>query len=337
MVTNLPNAPAEPTGITALLFAESRARKAEYKNIMRGRQNCTVAATLAAIAKEDNRPERSKKRRRIRSAAAAYYPELPASETDSEPDNSGEELEVPTLQEDSAILRQALPTRSAGKRQASAEHALSNRTKRQSRRSRDGECPFASDAEPEFSVPANASSGYRARKYPMAILLPIQDGRNVVIRNGIPAQLTTLLRDEVNKWLTDDFSIAIWNDADHGGNYVCMLTASEGFVGSHHLPKDHGAFRACRTCSTSIEDGGLAAPRPCIMLRADAKGEYILFLPLPDDLRMGKGWKERGFWVNETPRAPPPLLDVLRARGSRNVRLKRGSIIGLPTGGSDIG
>ena len=37
------------------------------------------------------------------------------------------------------------------------------------------------------------------------------------------------------------------------------------------------------------------------MLRADAKGEFILFLPLAEDLREGKVWKARGFWVYETP------------------------------------
>ena len=75
-----------------------------------------------------------------------------------------------TLQGVLAVSRKTLPTRSAGKLQASADHVLSKRAKRRSRRSREDECPFASDAEPESYVPTTASSGRRAEEYPIAIL-----------------------------------------------------------------------------------------------------------------------------------------------------------------------
>jgi len=225
---------------------------------------------------------------------------------------------VLTLREDPAASRKILPTKSAGKRRASAEHVLSRRAKRQSRRSREGECPFASDAEP-VSVPAAAPSRLRAKEYPITILLPIQEGRNVVIRNGLPARLATLLRDEVNNWLTGDYQIRQWNDIEPKKNADCMLKVARGSVGWGDSFRGEEASRACRDCSANFGDSRLIIPKPCIMLREDTKVErYILFLPLAEDLREGKGWKERGFWVNEMPRPPTPDLDALRAHARQN-------------------
>ncbi|KAI4606129.1 hypothetical protein J4E80_010337 [Alternaria sp. BMP 0032] len=298
-----------------------------------------------------SRPAMHEEPLRVRSIAASTVlaADTEESATGNQLTNFGMKAEVLTLQEDLAVPRKTLPTKGAGKRRASAERSLSKRAKRQSRRSREGECPFASDAEPEssvpatassrllaeeypiailpqdsecpfasdaepnFSVPATASSELHAKEYPIAILLPVQDGRNVVIRNGIPAQLTKLLRDEVKKCLTTKFCIRAWNDADHEDNALCMLTAAYGFIRSYLVPKGQGASRACVVCCTSPGESGPIAPRPCVMLRADAKGEYILCLPLPEYLRVGKGWKERGFWVNETSRGPFPRFDALRA------------------------
>ena len=78
------------------------------------------------------------------------------------------------------------------------------------------------------------------------------------------------------------------------------------------------------------------------MLRADAKGEFILCLPLPDDLRVGKGWKERGFWVNETPRAPAPRafaprFDALRTRSGHKDRSDGGRLVERRAGGFELG
>jgi len=353
MASDLPEVPDAPNVFLEALQAEENASMRQYEENRRRVSGCAIASRLQRRVDEGSRPAMHEERLRVRSIAA---PTSLAAVTEEASYATGNQLtrfliesKMLTLQEDHVAPRKTLPTKGAGKRRASSERVSSTRAKRQSRRSREGECPFASDAEPEssvpvtassrllaeeypiailpqdsecpfasdaepkFSVPATASSELHAKEYPIAILLPTQDGRNVVIRNGIPAQLTKLLRDEVKKCLTTKFCIRAWNDADHEDNALCMLTAADGFIRSYLFPKGQGASRACLVCCTSHGESGLITPRPCVMLRADAKGEYILALPLPEDLRVGKGWKERGFWVNETPRAPPPRIDALRA------------------------
>ena len=317
MASDLPEVPDAPNVFLEALQAEENASMRQYEENRRRVSGCAIASRLQRRVDEGSRPAMHEERLRVRSIAA---PTSLAAVTEEASYATGNQLtrfliesKMLTLQEDHVAPRKTLPTKGAGKRRASSERVSSTRAKRQSRRSREGECPFASDAEPNFSVPATASSELHAKEYPIAILLPIQDVRNVVIRNGIPAQLTKLLRDEVKKCLTTKFCIRAWNDADHEDNALCMLTAADGFIRSYLFPKGQGASRACLVCCTSHGESGLITPRPCVMLRADAKGEYILALPLPEDLRVGKGWKERGFWVNETPRAPPPRIDALRA------------------------
>jgi len=240
-----------------------------------------------------------------------------------------------TLQGVHAISRKTLPTKSAGKRQASAEHALSDRAKRQSRCPDTSEPLYASEEDANFEerarvssgsllvpTPSSAlkSSGEKAKQYPIAILLPLEDDRNIRLHNNdIPAELATFLRGEVDKWLDNALRIKWWNSIYHENYADCMLTQAVCIIGvdySRTLEGQH-ATRACSLCvDPSIS--GLSAPRPCVVLRKDAKGElYMLFLPLMPYMRKGKGWLERGFWMNESkhPYIPRPYPeDAYRSR-----------------------
>ncbi|KAI4653127.1 uncharacterized protein J4E79_008640 [Alternaria viburni] len=316
MASHLPDDPDAIERLLEPLRAQREVSRLRREEIDQRLDNCTSDQRFAELLEKENLPSRHEQRKRVRTFVKTHRLGVttdPAATISHQHTDARQGSEVPKLQGHQDPSRRTVPKKSAGKRQASAEDVLRSRSKRPSRRSEESDCPFASDAEPESYVPTIAPSKLRAKEYPIAILLPVQGGRNVVIRNGIPDRLTTLLRNEVKKWLTNDLCIRAWNDADSERNAACMLITAEKLIVSDNLPKGQEPTRACRNCSTSVEDGGLYDPRPCAMLRADAKGEYILVLPLPEDLREGKGWKERGFWVNETPRAPFPRFDALRA------------------------
>jgi hypothetical protein len=57
--------------------------------------------------------------------------------------------------------------------------------------------------------------------------------------------------------------------------------------------------RACQTC-TKISKRGATKPRPCTMLCQEGEEEpYLLFLPVPEDMREGEEWEQTGFWVRK--------------------------------------
>jgi len=248
MASNLPNDPDALRRLLGLLRAQREANRRRREDIDQMLDNCTSDQRLEELLEKENLPGRHEQRQRVRTFVKAHRLRVttdPASTISHQHTDARKGSEAPTLQGHQDSSRRTVPKKSAGKRQASAEDVLGSRSRRQSRRSQEGDCPFASDAEPNFSVPATASSVLHAKEYPIAILLPIQGGRNVVIRNGIPARLTKLLRNDVNKWLTTDFCIRAWNDADHEDNALCMLTAPESLTGSRNVPKGQEAFKAC--------------------------------------------------------------------------------------------
>jgi len=215
-----------------------------------------------------------------------------------------------TLQGFHAVSRKTLPTKSAGKRQARAEHALSDRAKRQSRCPDVSEPPYASEEDANVEERARVSSGsllaptpssalksggVKAKQYPIAIQLPVEDDRNILLQNNdIPAELATFLRGEVDKWLDNALRIKWWNSIYYENYADCMLTQALCIIGVDYSSTLEGqnATRACRLCvDPSIS--GLSAPRPCVELRKDANGGlYMLFLPLMPYMRKGRGgWR----------------------------------------------
>jgi len=126
------------------------------------------------------------------------------------------ESEMLTLQGVHAISRKTLPTKGVWKRRASAKHTLSDRAERQSRCPDTSEPPYASKEGADFEKRAHVSSGSllaptpssalksggeKAKQYPIAILLPVENDRDILLHNNnnIPADLATFLRGEVDK------------------------------------------------------------------------------------------------------------------------------------------
>ncbi|KAI4684277.1 hypothetical protein J4E81_009157 [Alternaria sp. BMP 2799] len=340
MASHLPDDPDAIERLLEPLRAQREASRRRREEIDQRLDNCTSDQRFAELLEKENLPGRHEQRQRVRTFVKTHRLGVttdPAATISHQHTEARKGSEVPKLQGHQDPSRRIVPKKNAGKRRASAEDVLGSRSKRQSRRSQEGECPFASDAEPEFSVPVTASPGLFAKEYPIAILLPNKYGRDIVIRNGIPAQLTTLLRDEVKKWLRGDFSITAWNDIEPSKNADCMLTVAEDAVGWTSCFRGEEPSRACSKCSAEYGNGRSMIPKPCIMLREDTKGErYILFLPLAEDLREGKGWKERGFWVNETPRAATLWLDALRMQIRLQNRGDGGSLVGPRAGGFEL-
>jgi hypothetical protein len=76
---------------------------------------------------------------------------------------------------------------------------------------------------------------------------------------------------------------------------VCILVRIVGKL-KHSVFPDGVARTACDTCSCHIQSSK-GKPWPCAVVEKDADGFFLLVLPLREELRRGKTWEDKGYWM----------------------------------------
>jgi hypothetical protein len=125
-------------------------------------------------------------------------------------------------------------------------------------------------------------------------------------KGDVPLDLKTALEDALMGHITGPSRIKAWN-AITEMEKACVLTkvigkAKQGSFGRGCATMTAtAADEACSTCpgaTPGVKGGRRAVARPCaVVITLDGK-LTLGFLPLPVNLRAGKVWTEKGYWVN---------------------------------------
>ncbi|KAF2126238.1 hypothetical protein P153DRAFT_388981 [Dothidotthia symphoricarpi CBS 119687] len=109
----------------------------------------------------------------------------------------------------------------------------------------------------------------------------------------IPRDLREYLAERLHGQIVGSKRIQAWNRMKPCVD-VCVLHNAISRNGKPVFPT---AWRACTTCAKT-SNSTKTKPRVCALLQEDTDGtRCIVVLPLPEELRVGKSWEDREFWV----------------------------------------
>ncbi|KAF1959038.1 hypothetical protein CC80DRAFT_318539 [Byssothecium circinans] len=126
------------------------------------------------------------------------------------------------------------------------------------------------------------------RRCPIALRVPRNgSGFALTIRSTeIPAELEAALWGNLRSHFADKQKNNAWKSMAVSNNTCILFKAYR----HKYAPSGNASLEmACGTCTNK--------KRPCALLQEVDGEDAIVFLPLPENLRQGKSWREAEFWV----------------------------------------